>query len=57
MTGVPRVVNSRETNSVTYMKYNTNKIINRHSEPADKYPSFQVMLVEGGHKVILEVSN
>ena len=55
MTGVPRVVNSRETNSV---KYNTNKIINRHSEPADEFPSFrtyQVMLVESGHKVILEV--
>ena len=31
MTGVPRVVNSRETNSVTYINTNTNKIINRHS--------------------------
>ena len=59
MTGVSRVVYSRETNSVTY---NTNKIINRHSklEPADKWPSFQtyIMLEESGHKVILEaVSN
>ena len=33
---------------------------NRHIEPADKCPSFQtyqVMLVESGHKVILKVSN
>ena len=38
----------------------TNKVINRHSEPADKCPSFQtyqVMLVESGHKVFLEVTN
>ena len=46
-----RVVNNRETNNVTY---NTK---NRHSESADKCPSFQtyqVMLEESGHKVILE---
>ena len=33
-------------------------IINRHSEPADSFQTYQVMLVESGRKVILEaVSN
>ena len=62
MTGVPRVVNSRKTNSVTYINIQHHQQNYKQAQwaYAEKRPSFQtyqVMLVETGYKVILEVSN